>query len=147
MNRNDVTAFVAGAVFAIGLGISGMTQPDKVRGFLDVTGAWDPSLAFVMAGAIAVHFAFALRAKRALRPLFAESYSFSGKEHVDTPLVVGAAIFGLGWGAAGFCPGPAIVSLVTLSPSSIAFVAAMIGGMFAHRAFAPPAAKPSNRAD
>jgi uncharacterized protein len=142
MNRHHVVAFLAGAVFAIGLGVSGMTQPEKVQGFLDVTGAWDPSLAFVMMGALGVHLAFALRAKRSPRPLFADAYVLPQSRRVDAPLVVGSAMFGLGWGAAGYCPGPAVVSLVSLSPSSVAFVAAMLAGMALHGAFERAARRP-----
>ena len=129
MKRTDVVAFVAGLTFAIGLGISGMTQPAKVIAFLDVTGAWDPSLAFVMLGAIGVHFAFARRVQSAAAPRFAPAFSFPIATGIDRRLLLGAALFGIGWGIAGFCPGPAVVSVVTLAPTSIAFVAAMLVGM------------------
>jgi len=125
-----VVAFVAGLVFAIGLGISGMTQPSKVVGFLDFTGAWDPSLAFVMMGAIGVHFYFARRALVSKRPLFAERFAWPEKVHIDAPLVVGAILFGVGWGLAGYCPGPAIVSAASLAPTTLAFFGAMIASMF-----------------
>lgn len=116
----NVISFAAGLVFAIGLGVSGMTQPTKVIGFLDVAGAWDPSLAFVMLGAIAVHAVFVRRLKRASAP---------PPNAVDARLLVGAALFGMGWGIAGFCPGPALVSLITLAPASLAFVTSMLAGM------------------
>jgi uncharacterized membrane protein YedE/YeeE len=142
------SAFVAGFVFAVGLGISGMTNPDKVIGFLDVAAHWDPSLAFVMAGAIAVHVGAAQWALRAQRPLWAGAFARSSSTTVDAQLVVGAALFGIGWGIAGFCPGPAVVDLVAPSPSVLTFVAAMIAGMFVFRAraaakaFTTPVADP-----
>ena len=125
-------AFVSGAVFAIGLGLSGMTQPAKVVGFLDVTGEWDPSLAFVMMGAIAVHMMFAVRAKASGAPLLAERYVLPTGRRLDPKLLGGAALFGVGWGISGFCPGPAIVSLVALKTETFAFVGAMLAGMVLH---------------
>ena len=132
MKRTDVVAFVAGLVFALGLGVSGMTQPAKVIAFLDVAGAWDPSLAFVMLGAIGVHLVFARRVKTAAAPRFAPSFSLPRATAVDRRLLLGAALFGIGWGIAGFCPGPAVVSVVTLAPTAIAFVAAMVVAMAVH---------------
>ncbi|WP_437561455.1 DUF6691 family protein [Sorangium sp. So ce542] len=143
-------ALLAGALFAVGLGVSGMTQPSKVVGFLDVAGRWDPSLAFVMAGAISVHFlAYRLlrRQQRAASegaprfPLLADRLSLPARTGVDARLLVGAAIFGVGWGLAGYCPGPALVSLATGSGAVLAFVLAMAGGMaIAHFAAAPRSA-------
>src|ERR1019366_5337714 len=113
----DVTAmkgrfvpFLLGVVFALGLGISGMTDPRKIIAFLNVAGAWDPSLAFVMIGAVAVHFGFAQWALRAKKPAWAPAFFLATKTTIGAPLVTGAAIFGLGWGAAGYCPGPAVVA-------------------------------------
>jgi len=135
MKRMNLVAFVSGVLFALGLGLSGMTQPSKVIAFLDVFGAWDPSLAFVMVGAIAVHMGFARSAARpAARPLLAERFLLPTSTRIDAKLVTGAALFGLGWGAAGFCPGPAIVSLVSLSWTTVLFVAAMLAGMLLHTA-------------
>ncbi len=108
-----------------------MTQPAKVIGFLDVTGAWDPSLAFVMLGAIAVHFPFAQRASSGA-PRFAPAYAVPVAAAIDRRLLFGAALFGVGWGIAGFCPGPAVVSLVTGTPTALAFVIAMLAAMGAH---------------
>jgi uncharacterized membrane protein YedE/YeeE len=132
--RLIAVAFVAGIVFAVGLGLSGMTDPNKVVGFLDVASAWDPSLGFVMAGAIAVHVGAAQWALRARKPLWSGTFAPLGPSGVDTPLVVGATLFGLGWGISGFCPGPALVDLVAPSTSLLVFVASMIAGMGAFRA-------------
>ncbi len=132
MKRTDVVAFVAGVVFAVGLGLSGMTRPSKVIGFLDVTGAWDPSLLLVMAGAVGVHFVFARRTKSQRRPRFAQSFALPLETRIDRRLLLGAALFGVGWGMAGFCPGPAIVSVTTLAPTALAFVAAMLAAMWAY---------------
>ena len=132
MKRTDVVAFVAGLTFAIGLGVSGMTQPAKVIGFLDVAGAWDPSLAFVMLGAIGVHLVFARRVRSGAAPRVAPAFSLPLATGVDRRLLLGAALFGIGWGIAGFCPGPAVVSVVTLAPTAIAFVAAMLIAMAAY---------------
>ena len=142
MRRTHVVAFVAGVTFAIGLGISGMTQPAKVIAFLDVAGAWDPSLAFVMLGAIGVHLVFARRVQSAAAPRFAPAFSLPLATGIDRRLLLGAALFGIGWGIAGFCPGPAVVSVVTLAPTAIAFVAAMLVGMAAY-AFVFERARPN----
>ncbi len=128
------TALLAGFVFAVGLGLSGMTNPGKVIGFLDVAGHWDPSLALVMAGAIGVHVGAAQWALRAQRPLWASAFARPSSTKVDAQLVVGAALFGLGWGIAGFCPGPAVVDLVAPSASVVTFVATMVAGMLLFRA-------------
>ena len=107
---NVFTAFAAGVVFGIGLILSGMTDPAKVIGFLDIAGNWDPSLAFVMAGAIAVGvFAFAFARKRSAS-LFGDAMRLPTRRDVDLRLVLGSVIFGIGWGLAGFCPGPALVA-------------------------------------
>lgn len=128
-----LVAFLAGAVFAVGLAISGMTDPGKVIGFLDVAGNWDPSLAFVMGGAIAVHFLVARWSRTAARPLLGGAFSLPTRTAIDPRLMAGAVLFGLGWGAAGYCPGPALVSVASLSTSSVAFVAAMLAGVVAFR--------------
>ena len=127
--RVRVTAFVSGLVFAIGLGVSGMTQPAKVIAFLDVTGAWDPSLAFVMVGAIAVHMIFVRLSRRLSKPLWATSFATQSASAIDARLLGGAALFGLGWGAAGYCPGPAVVALAGLSTSAFVFFGTMVAGM------------------
>ncbi len=122
-------AFVGGVLFALGLGIAGMTNPEKVMNFLDVTGDWDPSLALVMGSAIAVHVGAVAWARRASKPLWAESFGFPRLSSIDEPLVVGAALFGLGWGTVGYCPGPAVVSLVRFRAPTLTFVAMMLIGM------------------
>jgi len=124
-----LSALLAGLVFGIGLIISGMANPAKVLGFLDISGSWDPSLAFVMAGAIAVGtLAFALARRRSASLLGAPIKLPAGRE-IDRRLVIGSALFGIGWGIAGFCPGPALVSLGTGSHKAMLFVAAMLAGM------------------
>ncbi|HEX9591033.1 MAG TPA: DUF6691 family protein [Bradyrhizobium sp.] len=127
-----IASLVCGLVFGAGLLISGMVQPTKVLGFLDIFGAWDPSLAVVMAAALAVSTPGFMLAKGRSRPLLATKSFWPTKRDIDRPLVVGAALFGLGWGLVGLCPGPALENLVTLSPGIIVFVAAMAGGMALH---------------
>jgi uncharacterized membrane protein YedE/YeeE len=124
-----VASFVCGLIFGCGLLISGMVQPTKVLGFLDIFGAWDPSLAVVMLAALVVSFPGFILAKHCERPVFAPQSVWPAKTGIDRPLVVGSAIFGIGWGLVGLCPGPALQNLATLSPRVIAFVAAMIGAM------------------
>ncbi len=126
---NAIVAFGCGLLFAVGLGLSGMTQPGKVVGFPDVAGAWDPSLAFVMIGALAV-FAPAYRwSRRLAAPLGAPGFVDAAERTIDARLVGGAALFGAGWGLSGFCPGPAIVSLGAASHAELVFVPAMLAGM------------------
>ncbi len=129
-----VSALVAGFVFGIGLWVSGMANPKKVLGFLDIAGEWDASLMLVMGGAVAVTvvaFRFILRRPS---PLLEEKFSLPTKQDIDVPLVAGAAIFGIGWGIAGYCPGPALTALSTLTAESVVFVAAMLVGGFLQRA-------------
>lgn len=127
-----IAGFVCGLIFGWGLLISGMMQPAKVLAFLDLFGAWDPSLMVVMAAALAVGSAGFAWLKQHRRPLFAPHSQWPEKTAVDAPLVVGAALFGVGWGLSGLCPGPAIENLATLSPRVIVFVAAMALGMVLH---------------
>ncbi len=128
-------SLMCGFIFGLGLVISGMTQPTKVLGFLDIfaapSGGWDPSLAVVMAAGLAVtSVGYALLRPRA--PLFDTQSRWPTATPIDRPLVVGAVLFGIGWGLVGLCPGPAIVNLATLSPGVIVFVIAMAIGMLAH---------------
>ena len=128
-------ALVSGLIFGFGLAISGMTQPTRVLGFLDVlgiaSGRWDPTLAFVMIGALVVAAPGYLLARRRARPLFAPAAAWPSKREIDRPLIAGAVLFGIGWGLVGLCPGPAIANLATLSSRVIAFVIAMAVGMLA----------------
>jgi uncharacterized protein len=123
-------AFVAGLVFGAGLIVSGMTRPRKVIGFLDVFGKWDPSLAFVMLGAIGVHLVVFRLVRKRGSPLFSNEWSVPSRRDIDLRLIVGAALFGAGWGIAGFCPGPSLVSLPSATPQIAIFVAAMLLGLF-----------------
>ena len=128
-----LAALASGLVFGAGLFISGMMNPAKVLGFLDVAGAWDPSLAFVMGGALGVNaLAFAVTRRRA-RPLFAESFSLPTRFEVDRDLLAGSALFGVGWGLVGLCPGPALAGLSRGEPAIYLFVAAMILGLWLER--------------
>jgi uncharacterized protein len=127
-------AALAGALFGAGLLISGMTQPAKVVGFLDPIRGWDPSLAFVMGGAASVYALMFrwIRGRRA-RPWLDVAFHLPTRRDLDRPLVVGAALFGIGWGLGGLCPGPGIVVAASGSLTGLAFVAAMLVGMFAHQ--------------
>ena len=124
-----VVPFLAGVVFAIGLAVAGMTAPAKVIAFLDVTGDWDASLAFVMAAAIAVYLPAYLATRRLVRPLAASHFALPDAKPIDVRLVAGAALFGVGWGLSGYCPGPAIVSLATAGHGVILFVAGMLSSV------------------
>lgn len=133
MNRRGelVTALVAGVIFAVGLALSGMTQPGKVEAFLDVGGGWDPALAAVMAGAIAVNsLAYLWRRDWSTPWLAGTRWHLPTLRIVDTRLVVGAVLFGVGWGVTGYCPGPAVMSLGTGSADIFLFVGSMTAGMF-----------------
>jgi uncharacterized membrane protein YedE/YeeE len=130
----NIAALVSGFLFAIGLGVSGMTLPSKVMHFLDVTGDWDPSLACVMLGACIVYAVLSRVILRRSAPVFASKFIVPSKSaRVDRNLVVGAAIFGVGWGIGGICPGPSIVILASRAPEAIAFFACMLIGMYVSR--------------
>ena len=124
-----VTAFIAGLLFGAGLIVSGMANPAKVLGFLDLFGRWDPSLAFVMGGAIVVGTVAFFVARRRGRSLFGTWIQWPSATGITTRLVLGSAVFGIGWGLAGFCPGPALVALGAGVPKALGFVAAMLAGM------------------
>lgn len=130
-----LSAFVCGLLFGLGLVLSGMTDPLKVQGFLDLTGDWDVTLAFVMGGAIVV----ALPAFRFLRhraqPVFAPSFQWPQATQIDLRLLTGAAMFGIGWGLSGLCPGPALVSVVQGGHGIVAFVVSMLIGAWLHDRF------------
>jgi uncharacterized membrane protein YedE/YeeE len=132
MKQNWV-ALMAGILFGLGLGLSQMIDRERVLGFLDVTGRWDPTLLFVLGGAVGVTiiaFHFVLRLPH---PLLAEKFYLPVKTDIDRPLLVGAAIFGIGWGMAGYCPGPAITALVLGIWNPVLFVAAMVAGSLAYQ--------------
>jgi uncharacterized protein len=124
-----VTALVAGLLFGIGLIVSGMADPSKVLGFLDLAGAWDPSLAFVMTGAIAVGLVAFAVARRRRRSLIGLEMKLPASATVDRRLVGGSLLFGIGWGIAGLCPGPGLVALGMGQPKAAVFVLAMLAGM------------------
>lgn len=127
--KNNIIALFAGMIFGLGLAISEMVNPARVIGFLDVTGNWDPTLAFVMGGALSVTFIlFPFILKRS-QPVLTEKYFLPDKKDIDKKLLIGSSLFGIGWGIAGFCPGPAITALITFSPDVILFVVTMIIGL------------------
>lgn len=131
-----VAVFLCGLLFGLGLLISGMAQPAKILNFLDfaaiATGTWDPSLAVVMAVALAVTWLGYRHARSRSEPMLATKSFWPTRTDIDAPLVFGAVVFGIGWGLVGLCPGPAVVDLVTLSPKVFVFVAAMVVGMLLH---------------
>jgi hypothetical protein len=126
--KNLVVAYVCGVLFAVGLAVSGMTHPAKIIAFLDL-GHWDPSLALVMGSGLAINalaFRFALRRPH---PVWAKRFSLPAATPIDRSLVAGAALFGVGWGLGGYCPGPGLTSVPSGAPSAVAFVAAMLAAM------------------
>ena len=132
MSKN-LAALLAGILFGLGLAVSGMVNPAKVLGFLDIAGRWDPSLILVMAGAVAVTFVGFRLVLRRPAPLLAERFDVPTLSRIDARLMTGAAIFGIGWGLVGFCPGPAFASLAFGLPASFVFVAAMMAGAWVQR--------------
>ena len=131
MAKLNISSFICGILFSIGLGISGMTQPQKVIGFLDVFGEWNPSLAFVMGGAVLSYLALQLWIQRNFSiPVLGGSFQIPSRNDLDRSLIVGALLFGSGWGLGGYCPGPAITSLGSGSFNALLFVVAMGIGMF-----------------
>lgn len=132
MSKPNIVALVSGLLFALGLGLAGMTQPEKVINFLDVAGDWDPSLAFVMGGAILVYMPILRAVKARGRAMLTPTLQLPTRSDLDARLIVGAALFGIGWGWAGYCPGPALVSLTSLTGPALLFGAAMFAGMGLH---------------
>ena len=124
-----ITAWLSGLVFGLGLIVSGMVNPAKVLGFLDLAGAWDPSLALVMAGAVAVGFFAFLAAQKRTHSLIGAEMKLPTASAINRRLVAGSALFGVGWGVAGFCPGPGLAALGMGEPKALVFVAAMLVGM------------------
>jgi uncharacterized membrane protein YedE/YeeE len=125
----NLNAFLVGLLFGLGLIISGMTDPSKVIGFLDLAGAWDPSLAFVMGGAILIGVGAFTIAKKRQRSLLGAPMQLSSATELDKGLLIGSLVFGIGWGLSGFCPGPAVVSAAAGQPKAWIFVASMLAGM------------------
>jgi uncharacterized protein len=136
--KSKLTALLAGLLFGAGLLISGMTSPAKVIGFLDVFGRWDPSLAFVMIGAIGVHFVALRWILARPGPIFGGAFQRPERSAIDAPLVVGAALFGVGWGLGGVCPGPGIVDAAAGSGYAIVFTIAMVLGIVAEQRMIEP---------
>jgi len=131
-----VGAFLGGLLFGIGLALSGMTQPAKIVGFFDFAGSWDPSLAFVMLGATAVYTPFYRWATRTWqKPVWAPKFLLPTRRDVDWRLLTGSAMFGVGWGLGGYCPGPAFTSLGAGSKEALVFTAAMVVGVGAYQLF------------
>ena len=126
---NRLTSLVSGVVFGLGLALSGMTDPAKIVGFLDVLGNWDPTLAFVMGGALLTHMATSGLLRRRTTPLYAPAFEEPRRGKPDAGLIGGSAMFGVGWALSGFCPGPAFVALASFHPQPITFVVAMLTGM------------------
>lgn len=131
--KNSLVASVMGFTFAIGLGVSGMTQPQKVIGFLNLFGSWDPSLMFVMLGAIAVHFVSYKLTQKRPKPLFVAKWHLPEKKEITPALIWGSLLFGVGWGLAGYCPGPAVTSLASFEVRPALFVTSMLAGMYLFR--------------
>jgi uncharacterized membrane protein YedE/YeeE len=127
--KTGLPALCIGALFGAGLGLSGMAQPQRIIGFLDFTGAWDPALALVMIGAVGVHFAAQRLAKKRAQPMLAPQWPTYAFTRIDGRLVAGSALFGLGWGLAGYCPAPGILSAAAGVREGLIFVPAMLAGM------------------
>jgi len=139
--RSPLAGFIAGLIFGVGLALGGMTDPSVVLAFLDIAGAWNPQLMFVMAGGVAVTFVGYRMAARRPAPLWDERFFTPTATRIDAPLVGGALLFGIGWGLAGYCPGPAIASLSSPYGGVAAFVVAMLAGMIAVRMIRRPGAQ------
>ena len=139
MAKSNISSIICGIIFSIGLGISGMTQPQKVIGFLDVFGEWNPSLAFVMGGAVLSYLALQLLIQRKFSiPILGGSFQIPSRKDLDRSLIIGALLFGSGWGLGGYCPGPAITSLGSGSLNALLFVVAMgVGMLLADRVISP----------
>ena len=133
--KNNIAALIVGFIFALGLGISGMTRPEKVIGFLNIFGNWDASLAFVMAGAIAVHSLAYRLIRRRNSPLFSKQFYLPTSKELTPSLIVGAFLFGIGWALAGYCPGPALTSVASFQFRPLMFVVSMVLGMILFRIY------------
>ena len=132
---NKLISLISGTIFGIGLVVSQMINPEKVLGFLDLFGNWDPSLAFVMIGALIISSPLFHLIKNKEKPLFAEKFNYSNNKEINNKLVIGSVLFGAGWGLGGLCPGPAISSIALLNINSIIFVVAMFIGFYLAKFF------------
>ncbi len=130
-------AFISGLIFAVGLVVSGMTNPEVVKGFLDILGDWNPALVFVMGGAVGVNF-FTFKFLEKRKPMCAPAHFLPDNKDIDRKLAFGSVMFGLGWGLLGVCPGPGLVNLVTLQSGALLFVGSMLAGMFAFKLWTKP---------
>ena len=130
---SKIISLISGIIFGVGLAISNMINPAKVLGFLNFFDQWDPSLIFVMIGAILISAPFFFLFRNKSKPLFAETFSIPKIENIDSKLIVGSSLFGVGWGLVGFCPGPAIASLALANKYAIFFLISMFGGFFLTR--------------
>ncbi|WP_346799086.1 DUF6691 family protein [Halomonas sp. Bachu 37] len=131
-----VMGYIAGLLFGLGLALAGMTDPARVVGFLDIAGAWDPTLMFVLGGAVVTTFIGYRLVFRRTRPLFDEAFQLPTRRDLDAKLLGGAALFGIGWGLSGYCPGPAIASVGGMTPPLAAMLIAMVAGWFVARRYA-----------
>lgn len=129
-----IMGYIAGLLFGLGLALAGMTDPARVLGFLDLFGAWDPTLMFVLGGAVVTTFIGYRAVFRREQPVFGETFQLPTRQDLDTRLVGGAALFGIGWGLSGYCPGPAIASIAGLTAPLVAMLIAMVAGWFLARA-------------
>jgi len=127
---NRVVSLISGIIFGVGLTVSQMINPAKVLGFLNIFGDWDPSLAFVMIGALIISSLFFHLCKNNKKPIFADNFSYSNNKELNKRLIIGSSLFGAGCGLAGLCPGPAIASLALLNTSSVIFVITMFVGFY-----------------
>ena len=133
--REPITSFLLGLLFATGLVISGMADPQKVLNFLKFWAEWDPSLAFVMMGALSVSIGFRLATSKRTAPVLAETFQVPTKKDIDSSLLIGATMFGVGWGMVGVCPGPALTNFAQLNVPFMSFIASMIVGMLVFKGF------------
>ena len=127
---NRIFSLISGVIFGLGLTVSSMINPTKVISFLDITGKWDPSLIFVMGGAIVFTAPFFYWLKNKNKPFFSSSFQLTTSKKIDSKLIFGSSLFGIGWGMIGLCPGPAISSIAFLQPLSILFIFSMIAGFY-----------------
>jgi uncharacterized membrane protein YedE/YeeE len=144
MNRQLTHGFgplLGGIVFAVGLYMGGMLNPSKIIGFLDVTGNWDPSLLFVMMGAVGTHMVLYRLTMKKQSPLFDSNFYVPNRRDLDKRLIIGGVVFGAGWGIGGLCPGPGITAVMTAHPYAVTFLVAMAAGIYISRVFEPRASK------